>query len=482
LSGKTLKYDFVNVNLPPIDQKPNTIGFVSFSVPVKKSTPVGTWIRNRATVRFYKAGTILQTNVVENCVGADFTVSAPCFGAATQFTTLDDAGNSYLPSWADSLTIRWNFGDGSSTNRQRNVSHVYTRPGAYTATLTFADIARRRMWLCDQYDSVFTITKLVTVDSVPATLYTRNGDALTAVSAAAYRWSLGDSLLADTRSFVPTDTGAYKLCITTAGGCEACTTVTVTGNRDSANFIANRLCFGDTALFTTRFSTNSSTLPSWADSTSIQWKFGDGDTASGLHVEHKYRRVDTYTVTLTFKTLQGKRHWLGTTYDSVFTITKLVTVDSVPAILYTRNGDTLTALSAAAYRWLLGDSLLAVTRSFVPTDAGTYKLCITTAGGCDTCTTFVYTSASLPTERALPALAIHPNPGSDLFVVELGQAATTAGQCVVINALGAVVRRTAIEPGSSTATLDMRGFPSGAYLARIAFGATVTTLGFVVQR
>ncbi|MEP7217261.1 MAG: PKD domain-containing protein [Bacteroidota bacterium] len=164
VTGNTLStiFDLPTANLPSIHTSPGSFGYVKFSVRLKTNLPVGEKIKNKATVEFVGTGS-LATNMVENCVAADFKVTNTQRGEVTNFITHTvNPIDNYIPMWADSVS--WNFGDGTS-GTGLNVQHTYARAATYSVTMTFISRSGEKT-LCDQKGVVFTVKKTVTITPV----------------------------------------------------------------------------------------------------------------------------------------------------------------------------------------------------------------------------------------------------------------------------------------------------------------------------
>ncbi len=218
------------------------------------------------------------------------------------------------PGTVDTHTIAWDFGDGSTASDSLTPTHIYTDNGAYTVTLT----------VTDDEGAATSDTLTVTVGNLPPAAeagpdQTVNEGTLVAFSGSAtdpgvndtftYSWDFGDG---GTASDTPTPTHTYAdngiytvtLTVTDDDGGVGSDTLTVTVNNVAPLVEAGpdqTVNDGDPVSFSGSFID-----PGSADTHTITWDFGDGNTAAGsLTPGHTYAGPGTYTVTLTVEDDDG---------------------------------------------------------------------------------------------------------------------------------------------------------------------------------
>jgi MYXO-CTERM domain-containing protein len=208
-------------------------------------------------------------------------------------------------------TWDWDFGDGSPHATMPTTQHTYTATGTYTLRLTVTD---------DQGSTntdVATITVANNLPPVanagpdqhvaPGTLVTLNasasGDPDGTITA--YSWSFGDGSPANngpvvTHTYSESGTFIATLTVTDDRGAivqdTAIVTVGTPSNRvPMADAGANRIAHLNTpASFDARGSFDTDgTLVAFA------WDFGDGQSGTGVQVQHTYADLGTYLVRLT---------------------------------------------------------------------------------------------------------------------------------------------------------------------------------------
>lgn len=209
------------------------------------------------------------------------------------------------------ISYSWDLGDGNSASG-RVVSHVYTKQGTYTATLTVRD--------CDGLTA--TDTRSVSITNVPpqagltSNHTTEEGDIIgfygststdtpSDIPLLVYNWNFGDGSTASgiSVSHAYVDEGTYTVTLTVTDDDSAVDVTTMVVPVDNANPTASidsvthsntDLLPGDTVSFT-----GSGTDPGTTDTLSFSWNFGDSGTATGSSTSHSYSSAGTYTVTLT---------------------------------------------------------------------------------------------------------------------------------------------------------------------------------------
>ena len=222
-------------------------------------------------------------------------------------------GSMSTDSPEDKLTYKWNFGDGE-TAEGPNVRHKYKKGGDYQVTLTVVDDSET---MCDT-----GVDRLkVSVNTAPvadagkdAVICTKNpNDPLEVTFDAShtkdadgheltYIWDFGDGNSKEGKVVTHTyeKGGEYiaKLLVkdNTSTACDSSVaTKLVTLNRaPMADAGENmKICITEKAEFD-----GSSSFDKDGDSLVYTWDFGDGRTAKGKNVSHRYAKGGTYKATL----------------------------------------------------------------------------------------------------------------------------------------------------------------------------------------
>lgn len=216
----------------------------------------------------------------------------------------------------EQLSYSWNFGDGVITNG-KTVTHTYQKSGKYYVTLTVDNggygkcSTGKDTLIADIYSRpLVRLAKAGPVCVNSEVNFNASGSSNPDGGPLQYTWNFGDGTFVTAG---PKVSHAYK-----AGG-EYTATVTVEGqpgvscarasqsikvrvNRPPlANAGPNMVCCVDTI---SHFDASGSSDPD-GDSLAYLWNFGDGATARGQKVTHKYTKLGNYTVTLTVKDDSG---------------------------------------------------------------------------------------------------------------------------------------------------------------------------------
>ncbi len=212
----------------------------------------------------------------------------------------------------DGLTYTWNFGDGSPTTNGITVTHVYSRSGAFTATLQ----------VDDGRGGTDTDQTLVTVNNLPPTAVANAnptsaaegtpitfdgsgssdpgaGDILT------YQWNFGDGSPVVTGMNVThayPDNGVFTatLTVTDDDGASDTDTVSVTIQNAPPSAVANISPNPAPEGAPITFNGSGSSDPGPGDTLTYRWNFGDGSpTVSNVNATHTYNDNGVYAATLT---------------------------------------------------------------------------------------------------------------------------------------------------------------------------------------
>jgi PKD repeat protein len=312
-----------------------------------------------------------------------------------QFTATSSSSGGAVTSWG------WSFGDNTSAAAQ-NTSHIYTKPGTYTATVTAigpGGTVTKSVNIVVNTPVVAAITASATGGTAPLTV---NFSGTGSTGASSYSWNFGDGTTgsSSTASHTFSTVGTFTVTLTATG---------VAGNTNSATTRITTTAPQVVAKITT--STTSGLAPlavsfSGASSTgasSYAWTFGDGTTASGSTASHTFSTAGTFTVTLKATGATGATSSATTT----------VTVTSPPliakigasaasgyaplAISFSSNGSTGLI---GSYAWTFGDGATGAgaTASHTYSTAGTFttKLTVTGTSGATSSATTTITVSALP--------------------------------------------------------------------------------------
>jgi len=210
----------------------------------------------------------------------------------------------------DQLSYNWNFGDGSNGEGAKT-THVYGKPGNYTARLSVNDnsglpcatdnasvnVKLNKAPLADAGQSIATCeANDINFDGSAST--GEEGETL------AYAWNFGDGTTAQgaKASHSYKKGGQYTATLTVNDGqetpvSEAVDSINVTINsRPVASLNAVKIsCVGNEVVLDASGSSDAD-----GDSLKYSWDFGDGTTASGgSKASHRYTKGGTYKVRVT---------------------------------------------------------------------------------------------------------------------------------------------------------------------------------------
>ncbi|MFN4083380.1 MAG: PKD domain-containing protein [Bacteroidia bacterium] len=199
--------------------------------------------------------------------------------------------NSYDIGWGWGGTYSWDFGDGTTSNNTFIYNKKYNSPGIYTVSL-YA--------VANSNGCKDTAQMVVVVLPSPTVNFDFSTGCGTTVSynnlstgATTYNWNFGD---ANTSTLVnPTHTYASAgwyfttLTATASNGCSASISKSVVPSGGAAPVAA--------FTYSTNPCSNAITFTSTTQST-LNWDFGDGNTATGNTVTHSYATSGTYDVML----------------------------------------------------------------------------------------------------------------------------------------------------------------------------------------
>ena len=276
----------------------------------------------------------------------------------------------------DTLTYRWNFGDGTAVSTAVSPSHTYSAIGNYTVTLTAtnsqgSDTATGLVVFYPK--SVFT----------PKDSVIQTGDTINFVNASTgstpltYTWDFGDgsatSSLVSPSHVYPT-AGSYTVSLKVDNTWGTSTTTGTVNFKPRAIFTPtlSKIQAGDSVPFTNT-STGTGTL-------TYTWNFGDGTpTSSELSPTHVYTTVGNYTVSLKVDNAYGTETATGSVvFPPIAAFTQSDDVIQTGDSVTFTNSSTGTA--PLTYLWEFGDGETSTSASpvHVFTTAGAYTVKLTT--------------------------------------------------------------------------------------------------------
>jgi len=223
------------------------------------------------------------------------------------FTATPTSGNAPLlvqftdTSDGEGLTYLWRFGD-DTISRQQNPSHLYTKPGVYSVSLSVSNRAGT--------DSI-TKTDLITVRALPMADFSANRTSgtspmtvqftdLSTGGPGSWSWSFGDGTTSTEQNPVHTYSapGTYNVLLTVTNSAGTDTTT-------KYGYITVQEGLQASFTYTTSNPENLAPLTVAFTDTStgsyrqVVWNFGDGYISTEQNPIHTYKAPGNYTVTLT---------------------------------------------------------------------------------------------------------------------------------------------------------------------------------------
>ncbi|MBK7432742.1 MAG: PKD domain-containing protein [Chitinophagaceae bacterium] len=501
-STNPLRYEFQNLSTP-LSPSDSTIwnfgdGTTSYAVnPVHTYANAGTYnvclivkkfpfTSNTPCIR-YKCKTVV--------------VQAPC-NLVANFTWQPDANNAQLIHFTNTSTpvaladsIRWTFGDGSSSN-QMNPDHAYAQPGTYTVCLRVA-----RPTPAGSAPCVREICKTITVhpscNTMPSwtwqidpanplnVIFTNTTISPTAGATAI--WSFGDGTTANTWNATHTYTqpGRYYVClrITFSNTCikYKCDTINIPvppppcNNQSNFTFVAT--------------SSNSQTLtfiPAYQSPNAVYtWTFGDGTGSHDMIATHHYANPGTYTACLTV----WRSATCASTTCKTVQVVRQVNCDSVHVnFTYQRDPNVPNKLYFAANsNFPILDQTWTITRlvnnqsvtlhqnnpSYLFPDTGMYRVCLraVTLGGCikEVCQ-YIRIERTGGTNAC--TLQAYPNPASSIVSVNVSLTAPEMINVYIYNSSNVLVlqRQQQGVVGANVVTTNIANLLAGQYVIKLIYG------------
>lgn len=317
-----------------------------YTVSLSATTPNGCVVTRRKQIR------IGVTPVL------DFIYFRVCVAAPVEFTV------SSLTS--DTLTkgLTWNFGDpGSQDNlsTEDSPTHVFTRPGTYSVTLTLTTALGCQESITKQIEVKPSARPDFSLTSTCATqplVFTNSTEAVNNDPISRYTWNFGDNTpVVSVKDPVHTfaNPGTYNITLTVYGsqsGCESVVTrsVQITALPDVI-FSAVPTCNGYTFQFT-----DNTSLPPGETARSWEWNFGGQGSSLVQNPQFNFNQPGSYIVSLKLTLVSGCSR----------TLTRNVTVDPLPQADFRFSPDYRAApmevtfvndsRRATRYQWDFGDT------------------------------------------------------------------------------------------------------------------------------
>ena len=302
----------------------------------------------------------------------------------------------FYPKFSASLSTNsnnylWNFGNGNTSNNL-NPSPLLTTAGRdtfYTVRLvtnnnnSCNDTAYKTVFVYAKPTANFSLSD--TFACFPAQITYTNSSSFNA-NKALWKFINNDtSVTFNSSQYIYNKPGNYttKLIVTTLFGCKDSVQKNVTiGGNDTIKINTN-----DTVLCLGKSGNYKCTV---ANPQKVIWDFGNGDTTSGINVNHTWNVAGNYTITMTLVGKDGcvdtatkniKINPLPTTNFSVNDTDQCVNKQS---FIYTNNSSATAGI--LGYIWRLGDgntsSLTNVNKTYTTSGLYTITLIATTNEGC----------------------------------------------------------------------------------------------------
>jgi PKD repeat protein len=314
-------------------------------------------------------------------------------------------------------SIRWTFGDGTSSNAYSNVSHTFQSPGIYNVCLRI--IKRNANGTLSNCISEKCKLDTVTYQCFTQAYFSSNADSIPTTAPATVNftnqsypfnssdsltWNFGDGSAvshAANPNHVYANAGTYTVCLkvkrnNNAAGIpfcikEYCKQITILTAVPNCNLLANFTYYRDSLITIPNSYHFTNTTTPLATTDSIRWTFGDGSSSNQVNPNHAYTSTGTFNVclrvikrnangTLT-NCVSEKCHpiIIGNTCNLVANFTWYR--DSLPTVaLHTYHfTNTSTPLASTdSIRWTFGDGTSSnqVNPNHVYTSTGTFNVCL----------------------------------------------------------------------------------------------------------
>jgi PKD repeat protein len=408
---------------------------------------------------------------------------------------------------ASTDSIRWTFGDGTSSN-QVNPNHSYTTAGTYNVCLRV--IKRNPNGVLTNCISEKCYTLIVPQLCNINASYTWQADisnykrvnfnnTTTAPTAATALWNFGDGTTATTWNVahIYAQAGRYYVCLRIQyGNCVSykCDTINVIEPpfvvpcRDLAKFSSATYGNGQ-AGFAVFYPQNN---------VQYTWTFGDGTGAqTGLFASHTYATSGTFTACLTaYKDSNCASTSCKNIYVAPFCNNITLGINDTRDSLVP-NRITFTAVSNTAttsQQWTITRILVAGSGTTTintnnPTymflDSGYYNVCVkaTYANGCvKTICKVIHVLQNMPTANNC-TLQITPNPASSVINANITLVQPLLLNAYVYNSMNVLVAQKQQQGlvGNNTISMNIAALPAGIYILRLVYGTQLCYATFVKQ-
>lgn len=309
-------------------------------------------------------------------------------------------------------SIRWTFGDGSSSNAM-NPSHTYTQPGTYNVCLlvqqrdslgfptgcireTCQTIVVQNQNPCNLTVSYYFYKDSLYMGPMPLYHFVNTSSPLSSTDS--IRWTFGDGISSNelNPNHIYTQPGIYTVCLRIQkrdpnGGLtncvrESCMTVVVQP-QNTCTLVVGFVPSPGGAPGYFHFENTSTPLSS---NDSIIWNFGDGTYSNAVSPNHIYTQPGTYTVCLLVQKRDSTGIFLNCLREFCMTITVQLpdpcnlTANFTATAVAGANGvfhfeNTSAPLNSTdSIRWTFGDgtSSSTVSPNHTYTQPGTYNVCL----------------------------------------------------------------------------------------------------------
>jgi PKD repeat protein len=210
-------------------------------------------------------------------------------------------------------SFAWDFGDGGFGGGERP-RHIFNEPGTYRVFLT---IEGEKVGICDSTSTdeiearivegpVAVIDALAAAPITDAVTFDGSASSMADGNIVDWRWDFGDGQTANgaTVEHRYAEAGTYQVSLTLTSdspspSCQKVSirhVITVNAPPVADAGTDQQVAVGEEAVFDASASADPD-----GGLTAYQWDFGDGATASGIEVRHRYRTPGTYTAMLTVR-------------------------------------------------------------------------------------------------------------------------------------------------------------------------------------
>lgn len=331
-------------------------------------------------------------------IGADpnaqFNTQAICEGDQTSFNNISSIASG-------SLTFKWYFGDGDSSD-QPNPMHTYATAGSYAVRL----IATSNFGFVDIFDSTIQVYEIPDADFTTnnvcegASHQFVDGSYIPSIGSPVYTWDFGDGSATSNQSSPShqySSAGTYVVSLhVDVNGCSDDRIRYVTlAPRAVPSFGGPTACNSKGVEFT-----NGTTLA--FGSFGSTWKFGDGNTSTAFEPKHVYSAFGNVDVTLVITTDLGCMDSVTNTIALIespkasFTLSSACSEEAIQI----NNTTTVPTTGTNGYQWMLGNGISSTldnpVTSYPAPGIYTMKLLVQNTNGCADSLTEIITIDTKP--------------------------------------------------------------------------------------